>query len=248
MTKPVPIVIFWHTYLNLDFKIVVQEQMTKLFTSGLYTHAEKIFVGVSSPCQENGLSSDCKSNIDWMKRLLSNYKKFEITVHRDGDAEKSTLRLLSNYCLESERECHIMYFHTKAVSNTGYNNVLWRWSMDFHMIYRWKDCIKELKDFDAVGINLRKNTHLGYHPHFSGNYWWSKVSYIQTLQENYLYDREYLKDIHPKANILLAEFYIGSNHDGNLISIFDCGDNEPYNMECSVNKYLPKKMNTNEIE
>jgi hypothetical protein len=140
---------------------------------------------------------------------------------------------LANYA--KENECYIMYFHTKAVSNTGYNNILWRWSMDYNLIYRYTNCIELLANgADAVGSNLRKDTHVGYYPHFSGTYWWSTSKYIRTLNENYLYDKEMLGEQNP----LSVEFFIGSNPNGKLQSIFECRDEAPYRVETSINEYI----------
>ena len=108
-------VIFWHTYLVGDYKLVVQEQITKLFTSGLYNEVDYIFTGISAKSI---------TDINWFVDLLKPYKKFFTIIHSDSDGEKPTMRLLSNYA--KENDCYIMYFHTKAVSNTGYNNTLWR--------------------------------------------------------------------------------------------------------------------------
>ena len=201
-------VIFWHTYLVGDYKLVVQEQMLKLFTSELYDEVEYIFTGISSKST---------SDTNWFLNLLSSYKKFYPIIHEDFNGEKPTMRLLYNYA--KENNCYIMYFHTKAVSTTGYNNTLWRLSQDYNMIYKWKDCIKYLEEgYDAIGCNLRKNTHVGYYPHFSGGSWWTNSQYIKTLDENYLYDTKLLGP----QNSLLVEFFIGSNPNGRLKSVFEC--------------------------
>jgi hypothetical protein len=107
--------------------------------------------------------------------------------------------------------------------------------MDYNLIYKHKECIELLDNgADAVGPNLRKNTHVGYHPHFSGTYWWSTSKYIQSLNEEYLYNKELLGPQNP----LLVEFFIGSNHNGNLQSIFECKDEAPYRVETLINEYL----------
>lgn len=217
-------VIFWHTYLVGDFKLIVQEQMMKLFTSGLYDEVDYIFTGISAKST---------ADINWFIQLLSSYEKFFTIVHRDTDGEKPTMRLLANYA--KENECYIMYFHTKAVSNIGYNNTLWRWSMDNNLIYKWKECINLIdKGADAVGVNVRGNTHVGYHPHFSGNAWWTTSKYVQTLNDDYLYN----KDMLGPQNPLTVEFYIGSNHNGKLQSIFECKNEAPYKVECLINEYV----------
>jgi len=60
-------VIFWHTYLVGDYKLVVQEQITKLITSGLYNEVDYIFTGISAKVIED---------INWFVELLKSYKKF----------------------------------------------------------------------------------------------------------------------------------------------------------------------------
>ena len=220
------IVIFWHTYLAGDYKLVVQEQMTKLFTSGLYNKVDYIFTGISA-----------KSNtdIEWFINLLSSYPKFYPILHSDNDGEKPTMRLLAEYA--KENDCYMMYFHTTAVSTIGYNNTLWRWSMDNNLIYRWSECVELLNNgADAVGINLRPKSHVGLHPHFSGNAWWAQSEYIKTLDESYLYDKKMLGPQNP----LTVEFFIGSNHKGNLKSIFECKNEAPYKVECLINEYIEK--------
>jgi len=37
---------------------------------------------------------------------------------------------------------------------------------------------------------------------------------------------------------LTVEFFIGSNHNGNLTSIFECKDEAPYRVECLINEYI----------
>jgi hypothetical protein len=124
-------VIFWHTYLINEYKLVVQEQLMKLITSGLYNEVDKIYVGIISPSEEN---------TNWFINLLSSYPKFAFKLHNTNEAEKCTMRDVADFC--KENDAYVMYFHTKAVSNTGYNNTLWRWSMDYNLMYRHKECIE----------------------------------------------------------------------------------------------------------
>jgi hypothetical protein len=185
---------------------------------------DKIYIGIISPSEEN---------TNWFTNLLISYPKCVFRVHNSNEAEKSTMRDVMDFC--KENDAYVMYFHTKAVSNTGYKNTLWRWSMDNNLIYNWSKCINILDNgADAVGPNVRKNTHVGYHPHFSGNAWWTTSKYIQSLNEEYLYNKELLGPQNP----LLVEFFIGSNSNGNLQSIFECKDEAPYRVETLINEYF----------
>jgi len=217
-------VIFWHTYLINEYKLVVQEQLMKLITSGLYNEVDRIYVGIISPSDEN---------TNWFINLLSSYPKCVFRLHDTNDAEKCTMRDVVDF--SKQNDAYVMYFHTKAVSNTGYNNTLWRWSMDYNLMYRHNECIELLDNgVDAVGCNLRKDTYVGYYPHFSGTYWWSTTNYIKTLNKDYLYNKEMLG----AQNSLSVEFYIGSNPNGNLQSIFECKHEAPYSVETLINEYL----------
>ena len=64
----------------------------------------------------------------------------------------------------------------------------------------------------------------------------SPEEYIKTLDESYLYDKKMLGPQNP----LTVEFFIGSNHKGNLKSIFECKNEAPYKVECLINEYIEK--------
>ena len=72
-------VIFWHTYLVNDYKLVVQEQLTKLLTSGLYKEVDKIYIALdfdktsnAIAVIENYLSSLAKCDLD---KIVTWYRK-----------------------------------------------------------------------------------------------------------------------------------------------------------------------------
>lgn len=72
----------------------------------------------------------------------------------------------------------ILYVHTKGVSRTGPSIDDWRACMLYWMVERWRECVdKLLKGHDVVGYT-RCDRPL---PHFQGNYWWARSSYIRTL-------------------------------------------------------------------
>ena len=51
----------------------------------------------------------------------------------------------------------------------------WRYYMEYFLICKYKICLKELEEYDTVGVN--------YLNHYSGNFWWSKGEYFKTLQD-----------------------------------------------------------------
>ena len=230
-----PILIYYHTYLVGNFKLLIHEQLLKLFSSGLYENCENIYIGITSHDQKN---------TEWVLNLIKNYNKIIPLVYEENNAEKSTLKYLMDTAKKGDY--YFYYFMTKNVyTNTGakssitheqiIKNELWRVSMEFNTIDRWRECISYLDEgYGAVGCNYRPTSHVGIHPHFSGNFWWSKSEHINSLDHNYLYDKSLLGP----QNELLAEFWIGSNHSAKLKQIFDCGEVAPYKKETSFSEYI----------
>ena len=228
--KKKDIVLYYHALLSGNFKIVIQEQLTKIFMSGLYKNMARL---------ELCYSADRDEDSDWLINLVRNYSKIRLfrrsidkSQYPEGYREsKITFQRLAQDARQNDGI--FGYIHTKSICNTGYFQETWRTSMDWSSIYQWKSCMERLEQgFDAVGPNLRYDTWIGYYPHFSGTYWWSKSDYIRTLDDGYLYD------VH---NIFLEEFWIGSNHSGKLSCIFECGTRLPYEMETSIDLYIKEE-------
>jgi hypothetical protein len=220
-------ILFYHVYLDGNYKLIIQEQLLKIFMSGLYAECDSIQLHIASPEQ---------SRIQWLLDITKEYKKIVPTVlridrsHFPPDYRESKMTLHNLKKMADKVDGYYCYFHSKGVSNQGYIIDMWRNSCDYATICDWKKNIKMLDDgYDAVGPNLRYNTFLGYYPHFSGCYWWSTSKYIKTLKEDYLIDVK---------NKYLEEFWIGSGIKPLLGSTFECGHNEPYLIESSINKYI----------
>lgn len=220
-------IIFYHAYLDDPYKLVIQEQLTKIFTSGLYKECDKIEMRIASPKEDR---------TEWVLNLVKNYSKINaevITVDRSqypSDWREEKITMLHLKQMADEVPGYYCYIHTKGISNRKYEVELWRHSSDYATIYDWKRNINMLDDgYDAVGPNLRFDTHLGYYPHFSGTYFWTTHKYIRTLKEDWLVMKE---------NRFLVEFWIGANPNAKLGSTFECGNDAPYLVETTINKYI----------
>lgn len=225
-------ILYYHAFLVNNYKLIVQDQLTKIFVSGLYESIDRIELRCVDPTNKN---------YEWIYNIVKNYPKInikKIQINRENypsnfRESKITLRELS----EDARNNNGVYgyIHTKGIVNTGDFITNWRLSMDYSIIVNWKLCLSFLEEgFSAVGPNLRFDTHVGYFPHFSGTYWWSNSDYIKTLNESYLYDTEFLGH----NNHLLEEFWIGSGKNPKLKSVFECGHNEPYLIDTTLDKYI----------
>ena len=53
--------------------------------------------------------------------------------------------------------------------------------MEYNLIQQFKYCLEMLNTYDIVGVGYTTKM-IG--PHFSGNFWWTKGSYFNTLPKN----------------------------------------------------------------
>jgi hypothetical protein len=121
-----------------------------------------------------------KPIVDFIRR---NGKKFEIVKEAPNDSsyERLTLQEIPNRVKPVDR---FLYIHTKGVGRHGgmkaENVWWWRNWMEYNLIYRFRECMTELNkpDVDLVGVAFTEK-QIG--PHFSGNFWWTKGSYFETL-------------------------------------------------------------------
>jgi len=171
-----------------NWREIYQEQVVFLLNSGLYDLVDEICIGV--------LGSDALPILPPMFKML--FQHSDVTL-----AEIPTLESLRERAMVED--FNVLYFHTKGVSHpdTDYDFMRkWRKYMEGYCIGKWKECITHLKRFDTVGCEY----HAAPFKHFSGNFWWSKASYLRTLPR--------LKDVplHGFAESRMkAEIWVGTN-------------------------------------
>jgi hypothetical protein len=97
---------------------------------------------------------------------------------------------------------NVLYLHTKGISRREPeimpNVRAWRDYMAYFCVDRWLDRLKALELFDVSGCQWQMEPW----PHFSGNFWWARMSHIRKLP-------------HPKTLPALAESMF-PNHAENL--------------------------------
>lgn len=231
-------IVFYHVHLLGLYKSIVTDQLTKIFISGLYKNCDSIELYISS--------SDEKKTA-WLLNVIQKYDKIvphiiddEMKLRVPVGTRESMLTLQELSKMASVTPGYYCYIHTKSIYNTGLSQEefdkkeMWRLSMDYATIVEWEKNLEMLNwgnqdGFDAVGPNLRYDTHVGYHPHFSGTYWWTTHLHIRSLKDSYLSGN---------GAHLLEEFWIGSNSTAKLGSTFECGHREPYLIEATLDKYI----------
>jgi hypothetical protein len=117
------------------------------------------------------------NNIDIIEYNM-NKNIFLIKISENlSDYEVPTLNFLYNFCKENDNY-NVLYLHTKNVGKDINHCIEDQIVYNLHfLIKKWETNINKLIDYDACGVDLRQEPTL----HFSGNFWWSKSSYIISL-------------------------------------------------------------------
>lgn len=151
---------------------LMSEQLTRLSENELLETAETVFLCTNG----NELNFIDAQNVLAAERNI----KFIHTSNRTDLWEYPTLELLKRNCEAADEEYNIFYFHLKGLSRLGDARVTdWRHFMEYFMIDQWRACVEKLENgYDLVGTNIIEQPWL----HSSGNFWWSKSSYIKKLE------------------------------------------------------------------
>lgn len=133
--------------------------------------------------------------------------------------ELPTLDFLQKFCADHP-EYNILYMHTKGVGKALNPCIEDQIEYMLHFLVKgWKRCVDTLKKHDVCGVDLRGKPTL----HYSGNFWWSKSSYIISLPPPIEFS-----DLSVYPNLLNSqrhnqEFWVCYNIRGNFVSLWDCG-------------------------
>jgi hypothetical protein len=204
------IAIFYHIAQMGISAFVYQQQIHKLYTSGLLKSADYIHFGVNGNNQ-----------------LFNVPNKVVVKQNTNWEEETETLIAVKDFAYQN-KDYKILYFHTKGVSKGTLIANSWRLMMEYFVIDKWKECVEYLNEYDAVGSNVKilgpttwsdgSQTweKLGT-KHFVGNFWWANASYINQLDNTFL-----------ESNFRLdREFWIGSG-GGKMKSLYQPENYEPY--------------------
>lgn len=182
---PIPIHIFIHICMIENWKEIFLQQIQTIKNTGLYQHVTKIHLGILGDIHNiinDNILNDDKFDILYIDKRVTLYE-----IH--------TLNHIKSFCDNIDHEIYILYIHTKGVRKAGNENVIlsWRKMMEYFLIEKYNECLKYLDIYDTLGNNMinlccydkeqiainNKHTY-----HYSGNFWWSKKSYIDKL--NYI--------------------------------------------------------------
>lgn len=214
------IAIFYHIGQLNHWRDVYQEQLRKLFLSGLYDASQFIF------CCINGNDPLPLPTPDKIISVRNN----------NHTLEADTLKHMWDFASVNPGY-KILYIHTKGVTwaeDSGIGDVTtkWRRFMEGYVIRRWKECVIHLDTHDTCGVLYKDKAY--YNPgtpdytildanYYDGNFWWATSDYIATLDPNYLYTSDtpwlrgkselWIGTQKPNAHVMYNIEYINPYHD-----------------------------------
>ena len=184
---------------------VVEEQMMVL-DKGLLDNTHKLIIFITNYDETDQMLDEllCKFNKN---------EKFILVKSKNNLYEKFSINNYKTYI--DDIDYLIYYFHTKCLKPSNHPDLRVLTSrrklLNYYTLEKYNINIKLLELYDAVGCSL----HLYPKKHFSGNFWWSKSTYVNTL--NNIND----KYLSPEMYILSNDAckYISLSNDTNNIDI-----------------------------
>lgn len=204
------IAVFYHIYQYGPWEQIFNDQWKIIVESNLLHAAELIHIGI------NG-------------KVFGESGNPHIQVKFNQNPEMEEADTLKDLALFAKNNPYykILYIHTKGASNYTKNVNDWRNMMNYFCIEQWRDCIKLLNTYDAIGCNLQDYIDDNVsRPHFSGNFWWANASYINQLDMSYLESK----------NRFFREFWIGTGN-GDLHELHNSNVNH-YDQSYPRNMYV----------
>ncbi len=191
---PIGSVGFIHSYTRNGDYSTLEELLDSIHTSGLLLRLDRLYIiNVGAEIALGDAVPDATGPI----RL----------INRTPDAEpgeRLTLELVHNFAA-FHPEANILYLHTKGASHSQRTVAVedWRALMVHVVVERFADCLVGLANNDAVGCELQRLPH----PHFSGNFWWARASYLRSLP------------LVPAADRHDAEWWVLSGNEPRVLSL-----------------------------
>ena len=110
----------------------------------------------------------------------------KIMVQADEGFEQVTIDVMHDWCKWAAEDVPVYYAHTKGALHAGGMNRDWRMAMDELLVGGWRECVKSLHTYDAVGCHWLTHEKYPEHinprkPMFGGNFWWANAGYLAKL-------------------------------------------------------------------
>jgi hypothetical protein len=158
--------IYYHIYAINGVESIIDEQLSLIekYFDFPYTLNVGISIGEDNKCITHILNK-----FDNVRDVRARGNEFVTIDLIESDKEKF------------EESDYILYLHTKGASKQDNRNVIdWRQLMNYFNIEKVKNVFKlfEKTEFNTYGVHYISSNN---RPHYSGNFWWVKSSYLKTL-------------------------------------------------------------------
>lgn len=208
--------IYMHICAVNNWRDIVKRLFDRIRSSGLYDKIDQLrytLLGDHS-CLSDEIFQDPKFHNIVYSPQLDLYES--VTLNKLWYAAK-------------EEEFNVLYLHSKGVSYNGQDQRILNWVefLTYFNIDHHADCLEQLKENDVVGVNIYNHIML----HYSGNFWWSKSSYLNKSTQyciSYTYNA--------------PEYWITLSRDGSYINLFHLEQNFAL-MKLSEDEYKNKPLN-----
>jgi hypothetical protein len=189
-----PIEVFYHLLIPPDARAVmwtwwVDQQLGLIKQSKLHNVA-KVNLAITMPydwIETFGIFITANTNVSHQINFGEKVKEYInirypfvniINIRHTSEPniyEGQTLALIHERCKEVDID--VCYIHSKGIINTNPATANWREVLNHYIITEWTQCVRALETADVVGVKDLRTFDLMT----SGNFWWSKSSYINKL-------------------------------------------------------------------
>lgn len=199
------IAVVYHCYLVNKWQQQINEQLSRLESSGLYDAADFIHLTINcSPDQ-----------IQEFTELVQKFSKLELHFYQENHYEYPAIKLIKEFSYRISSNLKVLYFHTKGISNqyrVAYQNTTdglnfseekyqnqmgWRDHLEYCLIDQWKFCIEKLDHYDIVGGTCNGQWE-------SGNFYWTNIAHVSRCEHVGIWGRWgyewWLNNTDPKPN------------------------------------------------
>lgn len=170
------ILVFMHMCNLNDGFSIFEKQLKKIKKCKIYECIKKIYVCWLGEYEERNITNNKIEIIN----LGKNIKYYEFL----------TINKIKEIIDKDSKDYKILYLHNKGTRKAGNEDVIksWRNMMEYFLIEQALYCYINLNHFDTIGCNVinqgennYSNVNNKHNLHYSGNFWWSRSSYIKTL-------------------------------------------------------------------
>lgn len=163
--------VYYHIYAIDGVEKIIEEQLSLIKKHFDFPYTLNVGISIAD---ENKSTSNVLDILDKSKIRDIRFKGHEFI----------TLDLIEIDKPKFDNSDYILYIHTKGASKQNhiqYNNIItWRDLMNYFNIEKVNDVFKlfEKTDYNTYGVLY---SVLGSWKLYSGNFWWSKASYLKTI-------------------------------------------------------------------